>query len=256
MATGDDPAIIEPRKGSRESPLPSLAVLVFNPDDLESFRNCLTQPVQQSHSLYLSRVYTGYHEGVRLAVAGPMLGAPQTILVLERMIALGARRFIAVGWCGALQSSVRIADVVLPTSAASEEGTSRHYPVPAPAAGEARSPSTPLLEVLRSTMAPTGLKLHEGMVWTTDAPFRETRSKVLRFQSEGVLAVDMETSALLTVAAFRKVEIAVALVTSDDLSGLKWVHGFREPAFHEARKLVLQSTLAALRLAAKSSGPP
>jgi purine-nucleoside phosphorylase len=92
-------------------------------------------------------------------------------------------------------------------------------------------------------MASTGQAIHEGTVWTTDAPFRETCSKVKTFQSQGVLSVDMETSALFSVSRFRGVHLAVVLVVSDDLSDLKWVHGFRDPAFHKSRKKVIESIL-------------
>ena len=162
-------------------------------------------------------------KGRRVALAGPMLGAPQTVLVLERMIALGARRFIAAGWCGSLRNEVRIGDIVLPSGAISEEGTSGHYP------GVMRAPSSELFNSLKSALASTGQAIHEGTVWTTDAPFRETCAKIKAFQSQGVLAVDMETSALFSVSQFRGVDLAAVLVVSDDLSGLKWVHGFRDP---------------------------
>ncbi|MCE5334192.1 MAG: nucleoside phosphorylase [Desulfobacteraceae bacterium] len=252
MPEEKDPCIIEPRMGGREKPLPSLAVLFFNADDFKSCHAFLAPPVERGRKLFLSDVFTGYHRGMRIAVAGPMLGAPQTILVLERMIALGVRKFVAVGWCGSLQPSVRIADIVIPSAAISEEGTSRHYSsLLLPPA-----PSPELAERLKSALAANGLKIHEGVVWTTDAPFRETCSKVARYRSEGVLSVEMETSALFTVASHRKVQLAVALVTSDDLSSLKWVHGFREPVFCEARRLAAQSALTALSEDAEDSSLP
>ncbi len=240
MPDDKDSCVIEPRRGRGEEILPQRAVLVFSPEDLASFSACFAQPPRRSHKLYLSEVFTGSCAGVSIALAGPMLGAPQTVLVLERMIALGARKFIAAGWCGALSKGVRIGDIVLPSRAISEEGTSGHYP------GVECVPSSELLEALKSAMASTGPAIHEGAVWTTDAPFRETRAKLRAFQSHGVLAVDMETSALFTVSRFRGVDLAVVLVVSDDLSGLKWVHGFRDSEFHESRKRVIQSTLTAI----------
>ncbi len=235
-----DSCVIEPRKGRHEESLPPKAILVFSPEDLASFSACLSQPPRVSHRLYLSEVFAGSYEGTPIALAGPMLGAPQTVLVLEKMIALGARQFIAAGWCGSLLKDVRIGDIVLPSGAISEEGTSDHYP------GVECIPSSVLFESLRSAMASTGSQIHEGTVWTTDAPFRETRAKLRAFQSQGVLSVDMETSALFSVSRFRGVDLAVVLVVSDDLSSSKWVHGFRDPTFHESRKRVIKSILAAI----------
>ncbi|MEM5786028.1 MAG: nucleoside phosphorylase [Syntrophobacteraceae bacterium] len=278
MPPEHDPCLIEPRRGRNEESLPPSAILVFSPEDLRSFLSCFTNPVKKSHRLNLSEIYCGSFEGTPIAVAGPMLGAPQTILVLERMIALGVRNIIAAGWCGSLLETVRIGEIVLPSAAISEEGTSRHYPAIAeeksmnPAvsedrtskdystgvevgAPELRDPVSPAPSPLLSTsllesLHEAGLTVHRGTIWTTDAPFRETLSKVLKFQSEGILAVDMETSALFTVARFRGVELAVVLVVSDDLSSLKWVHGFRNPLFKAAREKVVRSTLKAICSAA------
>ncbi len=241
--------IIDPKRGRKEESLPPAAILVFSPEDLRLFSACFHLPLRRTHKIYLSEVFTGSFQDSEISIAGPMLGAPQTILVLEKMIALGATRFIAAGWCGSLQQEVRIGDIVLPTGAISEEGTSKHY------SGVEPAPSSLLLGSLKSTLASTGLSLHEGRVWTTDAPFRETHAKVRNFQSDGVLAVDMETSALFSVSRFRGVELAVVLVVSDDLSSFKWVHGFREPAFHESRKRVITSTLRAICSAAGSINP-
>jgi uridine phosphorylase len=244
----EDPCVIEPKKSRREEALPSHAILVFSPGDLDLFSACFPQPLRRSHKLYLSDVFTGSYEGTPVALAGPMLGAPQSVLVLEKMIALGARRFIAAGWCGSLRKDVQVGDIVLPSGAISEEGTSGHYP------GSACTPSSSIVEPLRSALAPTGLKIHEGTVWTTDAPFRETYSKLKAFQSRGVLCVDMEASALFTVSRFRGADLAVVLVVSDNLSGLRWVHGFKDPAFHESRKKLVESTLKAIRSAANTPG--
>jgi uridine phosphorylase len=237
MPAEEHSCVIEPRRGRHEESLPHLAILLFSPEDLATISACFPQPLRRSHDLYLSGVFTGAYEGAHVALAGPMLGAPQAVLVLERMIALGVRKFIAAGWCGSLRNEVRIGDIVLPSGAISEEGTSGHYP------GAVCAPSFELFNALKTGLTSTGQAIREGTVWTTDAPFRETFAKIRAFQSQGVLSVDMETSALFSVSRFRGVELAVVLVVSDDISGMKWVHGFRDPAFHAARKSVMKSVL-------------
>jgi uridine phosphorylase len=171
-----------------------------------------------------------------------MLGAPQTVLVLEKLIALGVTEVIAVGWCGSLQPYVGIGDLILPTGAYSEEGTSQHYPLADPWPG----PAPGLLDALRQALTQGTPTVHEGRVWSTDAPFRETFKKVIEYQQTGALAVDMETSALFTVASFRRIRMAAALVVSDDLSSLKWVHGFRDPGFMRSREELIRSVLMAV----------
>jgi purine-nucleoside phosphorylase len=92
------------------------------------------------------------------------------------------------------------------------------------------------------------VKVHRGRVWSIDAPYRETVRKVLLHQREGILGVDMETSALFTVARYRGIDLAAVLVVSDDLSTLRWVHGFKDPKFLESRKRVAHAVLETLRM--------
>jgi purine-nucleoside phosphorylase len=55
--------------------------------------------------------------------------------------------------------------------------------------------------------------------------------KVRTYGNEGILAVEMEMSALFRVAAYRKVRLAGLLLVSDELSGLKWKPGFKTNKF-------------------------
>jgi purine-nucleoside phosphorylase len=82
-----------------------------------------------------------------------------------------------------------------------------------------------------------GVCARAGAVWTTDAVFRETRDEVTRHQRNGVLAVEMECSALFTVGGFRGIEVAALLVVSDDLSSLTWRPGFKDPRFIRGREM-------------------
>jgi purine-nucleoside phosphorylase len=81
------------------------------------------------------------------------------------------------------------------------------------------------------------IDFHAGAIWTTDAVYRETREKVESYQKQGVLAVEMEVSALFSVARFRQVELGAMLVVSDELSALKWRPGFKDKRFVAGRKI-------------------
>lgn len=230
----NDLAVIEPRKGRRESPLPATGLLVFTSQDLDLVISGFRSTPRLSHRLYQAKVYLGSHEDTEIAVAGPSLGAPQTILILEKLIALGVKNILAFGWCGSLQSNIAIGDVILPNGALSEEGTSQHYPVNTTKVG----PAPEIQAALRDFLKNTSLTVHEGSVWTTDAPFREMMSKVVEFQREGILGVEMEVSALFTVAHFRGVRLAAVLAVSDELYSLKWVHGFSNDEFNGTRQVL------------------
>lgn len=242
MKLDENVAVIEPRRGKREPVLPRLGMLIFTPQDLKLFLTCFSHAPERSAKIYLTDVYSAYFLDKPLVLAGPMLGAPQAILVLEKLIALGVQRVIAVGWCGSLQSSVRIGDIVLPSAARSEEGTSAHYPLSHGRPG----PDPGLLAGLRRTLGETDLTVHEGEVWSTDAPFRETVGKVLHYQKERVLGVEMEVAALYTVARYRQISLATVLVVSDELASLHWTHGFKRSEFLRAREIMSASVLKAI----------
>jgi uridine phosphorylase len=213
--------------------VPAEALLVFTPQDLRILRAIEPRRLVKIQKLFLSDVYLWNSERGAVAIAGPMLGAPQAVLVLEKLIVLGARRILVEGWCGGLNSDLAVGDLVLPQWTLSEEGTSAHYPVP-PADV---TPDPALNQRLRSILAGSGkFIIHQGGVWSTDAPYRETREKVESYRRDGLLAVEMECSALFTVARFRAVALAVCLVVSDDLSGREWRHGYGDKRFMETRK--------------------
>lgn len=151
------------------------------------------------------------------SILGP-IGAPSTVATLELAIALGARQILFFGICGSLHADLAIGDIVLVDSAVREEGTSFHYlPPDAPALA-----SSSLLAAAEAVLSAAGEPFHRGPIWTTDAPYRETRTKVARLANEGVLGVEMETSAVYALAQYRGVEALSVQIVSDQLVGEKW----------------------------------
>jgi len=168
-------------------------------------------------------------------VAGPAVGAPMAVLTLEKLIALGAKRIIVYGWCGSLAETVRTGDILLPTWALSEEGTSGHYPV------DGRPEASRALRLaLAAHLQGRNIAPISGPIWTTDAPYRETWDKVLNYGRQSLLGVDMEFAALCTVAAFRGVDLAAVLLISDELWHRPWQPGFKDKQFRKRSRLVLE----------------
>jgi uridine phosphorylase len=173
--------------------------------------------------------------GSSFFVAGPSVGAPMAVLTLEKLIALGARYIIVYGWCGSLQEFFRIGDVLLPTETFSEEGTSAHYPMDAD-----KKESSWLREYVDNALQLRNIQTVAGPVWTTDAPYRETKEKLSRYRQKGILGVDMEYSALRRVASFRGADIAAVFLASDELWRQPWQPGFTKKNFAEKSEVILQ----------------
>jgi len=85
-----------------------------------------------------------------------------------------------------------------------------------------------------------------GPVWSTDGVYRETLGKFRRFRDSGVLAVNMETSAIFAVAKYRGVEVASAQAISDILTERGWLPAFHERYVRESAEVLLKAALEAL----------
>lgn len=229
--SGAGECAIDPQKSRSDPTLGPLAFLVAVPPDLRALNRAAGQ---QGRRLFQKEWVQGYDWPSRsdpVALAGPVLGAPQAVMTLEKLGALGARRVLFMGWAGSLDPDLKPGELLIPDRAVSEEGTSRHYvpePDPRPAGSWVRQ--------IRQALDREGVPWRGGSVWTTDAPYRETWEKIRSYQRRGVAAVEMETAALFTVGCFRSLEVAALLIVSDELSGTRWRHGFRDPRFLEARR--------------------
>lgn len=227
------PCLINPKKARSEPALDPLALIVALPGDLKYLTGLFKEAGSLEFTNPFLRVFRLFKSQRAIGLAGPAVGSPQGVMILEKLVALGARRVIFLGWTGGLSPVLSPGDLILPDEAISEEGTSRHY------SRERRPrPSSTLLQEVQQALKDHGLLFHQGPVWTTDAPYRERIDKIKIFQSRGVLGVEMETSAIFTVSIFRGIEAVAVLIVSDDLSGMTWRHGFREARFLRVRKEV------------------
>jgi len=211
-------SILQPSRGKRS--IPERCVLCF-------FHELIQQSADEQE---LAPVASLYGEGEprpvyclgrgrdAVALAWPGLTAPFAAAVLEELVALGGRSFIACGGAGVLDSRLPPGRLVVPTSAIRDEGTSYHY---LPAARSVR-PSRDALEAIEKTCRTNGVEYSKGKTWTTDGLFRETRRQIERRRSEGCLTVEMEAAAFFAVARFRRVRFAQILYAGDDVSGSQW----------------------------------
>jgi uridine phosphorylase len=228
--------IVCPVKGKNDPVIGSVAVMVAVETDLASVRRSMEIAGKPACKILSSRLYQGRCDDEDIAVVGPMMGAPYAVMILEKLIVLGAQRILFFGWCGSIQQRVGIGDFVVPHRGVSEEGTSAHYP----GHDSDPIPSGAVVKAIETSLLAHGVSFQTGAVWSTDAPYRETREKVLLFQHQGVLSVEMELSALFTVARFRQVEIGALLVVSDELGSLSWKPGFTTKKFKRSCKIAPQ----------------
>jgi uridine phosphorylase len=206
--------------------------------DFEQLRRRLAISPSAGDPLFMSRYCPGDHPSQAFGLVGPFMGAPQAAMLLETIAAWGARRFVFLGWCGSLASTLKSGDIVLPCGAFVDEGTSPAYGCESQ---RVRPPVPDFQSELNTHFHQAGLACQEGWIWTTDAVFRETEHKVRHYQDLGALAVEMELSALYTVAGHLSVDLGAVLVVSDELSTFKWRPGFKSESFKAARRAVVEA---------------
>lgn len=153
------------------------------------------------------------------------VGAPAAILALEPLVIAGAREVIILGFCGSLNSRYKYLNAAVITKALSEEGTSRHY-FPS---RKVFYPSPNLKKTIERKLTEKRLSFYRGSLVSTDAPYRETTSWLMKKQSRGIDFVDMEASAVMALAEFYGMEAAAVMIITDELSPRKWKTGFKHP---------------------------
>ncbi|MBE9505245.1 MAG: nucleoside phosphorylase, partial [Chloroflexi bacterium] len=130
----------------------------------------------------------------------------------------GCRKFVACGGAGVLDKTLTRGMVVIPNAAVRDEGASYHYLPP----GREIEVEPSVVSIEESVLQASGIPYRVGKTWTTDAIYRETRSRIARRKAEGCLTVEMECSAFLAVAKFRGVKFGQLLATGDDVGGNEW----------------------------------
>lgn len=186
-------------------------ILPGDPGRCQAIARYFDDPVHvQTNREYVT--YTGTLLGEKVSVVSTGIGGPSAAIAMEELANLGAHTFIRVGTCGGIDLSVRSGDVVAATGAVRMEGTSREYaPIEWPAV-----PDFAVVSALVEACRRLGCSWHAGVVQSKDSfygqhsPARmpvscELEQKWEAWKRLGVLASEMETAALFTVAASRKV---------------------------------------------------
>jgi uridine phosphorylase len=170
------------------------------------------------------------------------IGAPAAVMTLEELIACGVRKIFEVGVAGGLQSFLNPGDTVVVTEAIRDEGVSYHYLPP-----EIRVESSMgLRDRLAKHLKEKNIKHFVGPVWSTDGAYRETRGKFRKFRGCGILAVNMETSAIFSLAKYRGVKAASAQVISDVLTETGWLQAFEHQSVQRNTRILIEAVLAVL----------
>jgi uridine phosphorylase len=188
-------------------PTAALAERVLLPGDpgraLALAQALLVKPLMFNHHRGLWG-YTGPTrvDGELLTIQSTGMGGPSAAIILTELIALGARRAIRIGTCGALAPDLALGEVVIARESICLDGTSRALVM-----GDRLLADPGLTEALISA-AP---KARIGPVVSVDL-FYDPHPPA---GAPGAIAVEMEAATLFAVGAAASIPVGCVLVVSD-----------------------------------------
>lgn len=162
--------------------------------------------------------YSGTLCGERVLVLSTGIGGPSAAIAMEELYRIGVQTVIRIGTCGAMQSELKGGHIVIPTAAVRMEGTSKEYmPVEMPAVADFS-----VVSALKQAAQESGFISHTGIVQSKDSFYgqhspesmpvgTELKEKWDAWKKCGVLASEMETAAIFSVAQVRRMKAGCIL---------------------------------------------
>ncbi len=205
-ADHDEPSVFVPgnmlREARRQRGLPAGKVpdvCLLDPDG-DIVRHLVREGRAErspSWACYHTELWETDCEGVRIGIVGCAVGASFAVLVAEQLFASGCEVVVSMTSAGRIAPDLELPCVILIDRALRGEGTSHAYLPPALAVDA----NPGLIAAVEDCLKDVEVRTLRGTTWTTDAPFRETRTALARAEAAGALAVEMEAAALYALSA-------------------------------------------------------
>ncbi|WP_314295242.1 purine-nucleoside phosphorylase [Fusobacterium periodonticum] len=186
--------------------------------------------------------FTGTYKGKRISVQGTGMGIPSmSIYITELMKDYGVKTLIRVGSAGSYQEDVKIRDIVVALSTSTDSNiNNRRFK----GASFAPTVNFDLLSKVLKTAEEKNIKIKAGNILTSDEFYNDDPSYFKNWAEFGVLAVEMETAALYTLASKYKAKALSILTISDSLVSPEITSSEeREKTFNEMIELALETVI-------------
>lgn len=173
------------------------------------------------------------------------MGSPAAANALEMVAAAGARRVVVFGACGGVAEEVGVGELVVATAAVRGEGTSAYYAPPSfPAAFD------PLMTGrLWETAVKTEVPAHRGVVFTTDAGYRQG-AEIYEDCRGLVIGVESECAAVAVVSARLGLKAGALLFCTDNVVLAREedhaYRGLKDPRVKQGFEAGIQTAIAVL----------
>lgn len=187
--------------------------------------------------------FTGTYAGEPISVQGTGMGQPSaSIYVTELIRDYDVQQLVRVGSCGAITNDVNLRDVVLAISASTDSAMNR---IRFEGLDYAATADFALLRAAVDAAAEASVSTVVGSVFSADAFYSDRPELLMRMAEYGVVAVEMECSALYTVAAkYGRQALAICTVSDHVLTGAETTPTERQETFTEMVDIALTALLA------------
>jgi uridine phosphorylase len=199
------------QRGLPEGTVPEVCLLDPDGDVVRWLQRTGRGRCSGTWACYHTELFETVVEGIAVGVVGNAVGAPFATLVAEELFASGCGVLVSVTSAGQIDPAPRLPVTILVDRALRGEGVSYAY-LP-PSQYVAADPA--LIAAVADELGRAGLDAIQGGTWTTDAPFRETRSALEAAAAVGLQAVEMEVAGLYAFAeACGRPVVCFAVVTN------------------------------------------
>ena len=184
--------------------------------------------------------YTGTYRGRRLSVMASGMGIPSIGIYSHELYNFyGVENIIRVGSAGAINGALKLRDIVFALGACTDSGYAAQFELPGTFAPTA---SYSLLKIASEEAEKLGVTPTVGNVISTDCFYDDRRDANLRWESMGVLAVEMEAAGLyLNAARSRKNALAICTISDHIITGDALDTDARRAGFTQMMELALNT---------------
>lgn len=176
--------------------IPRICILDPDGDIVDYLQNNDQLKLSRCWACYHTKLYSFNYGDIEFGIIGCAVGASFAVLIAEELFATGCKLLISITSAGRIATLEDPSRFILIENAIRDEGTSYHYLPPS----DISSVNSHILKKLKSIFRQSRLSIAVGKSWTTDAPFRETKSAIEYARNAGAVAVEMEAAALYSFA--------------------------------------------------------
>ena len=171
----------------------------------------------------VKKEFKGYNQGfcaiingVEVSVLDSRVGSPLALDCTYYLRFTPCKNIVFTGLIGAIQPDIEVGDIIAPTGALRGEGASRYFVDEAYPAVADFGLTCELADVLDEVYEGTGINVHYGSIYTTDAFAAETEDFLKEWGSKGLLGIEMETSVVYVIASLYGMRATSFHVVSDN----------------------------------------